>query len=157
MSIEENNLSESYNNLVKALNDFEINNINQKDLNDKFQEILKVVEEIKTETKQSINTTLELTKELDKSIKSTINENSISTKEMADLVGNSKQTFEDLVVKMETVIKIAQERDTVLIDKLRDEVKENKVKLDEIKSLLNQIDKFNKASRSEKRVLKKKS
>jgi len=157
MSIEENNLSESYNNLVKALNDFEINNINQKDLNDKFQEILKVVEEIKTETKQSINTTLELTKELDKSIKSTINENSISTKEMADLVGNSKQTFEDLVVKMETAIKIAQERDTVLIDKLRDEVKENKVKLDEIKSLLNQIDKFNKASRSEKRVLKKKS
>jgi len=139
------------------LNDFEINNINQKDLNDKFQEILKVVEEIKTETKQSINTTLELTKELDKSIKSTINENSISTKEMADLVGNSKQTFEDLVVKMETAIKIAQERDTVLIDKLRDEVKENKVKLDEIKSLLNQIDKFNKASRSEKRVLKKKS
>lgn len=157
MSIEENNLSESYNNLVKALNEFEINNINQKDLNDKFQEILKVVEEIKTETKQSINTTLELTKELDKSIKSTINENSISTKEMADLVGNSKQTFEDLVLKMETAIKIAQERDTVLIDKLRDEVKENKVKLDEIKSLLNQIDKFNKASRSEKRVLKKKS
>jgi len=58
---------------------------------------------------------------------------------------------------MESAIRNANERDTLLIDKLRDEVKDLSKEVVEIKKLLSGIDSFIKASRSEKRALKKKS
>ena len=65
--------------------------------------------------------------------------------------------FAELVSKMEAAIRNANERDTLLIDKLRDEVKDMSKELADIKKLLSGLDSFVKASRSEKRALKKKA
>ena len=156
MSVE-NNLSESYNKLIEILNDFRAHNANQKDINDGFLKILKVVEEIKDQTFKSMSETLEISKNLDKSIKESISENTANASETAKLVGSSKEVFAELVNKMESAIRNANERDTLLIDKLRDEVKDLSKEVVEIKKLLSGIDSFIKASRSEKRALKKKS
>ena len=154
MSVE-NNLSESYNKLTEILNDFKAHNTNQKDINDGFLKILAIVEEIKNQTSQSMSETLEISKNLDKSIKESIIESKLSSTETAKLVGSSKEVFAELVSKMEAAIRNANERDTLLIDKLRDEVKDMSKEVVEIKKLLSSLDSFVKASRSEKRALKK--
>ena len=156
MSVE-NNLSESYNKLTEILNDFKAHNTNQKDINDGFHKILAIVEEIKNQTSQSMSETLEISKNLDKSIKESISESKLSSTETAKLVGSSKEVFAELVSKMEAAIRNANERDTLLIDKLRDEVKDMSKELADIKKLLSGLDSFVKASRSEKRALKKKA
>tara|TARA_Y100000591_G_C21661122_1_gene607881 strand:+ start:83 stop:553 length:471 start_codon:yes stop_codon:yes gene_type:complete len=156
MSVE-NNLSESYSKLIEILNDFKYHNTNQKNINDGFLKILEVVEEIKNQTFQSMSETLEISKNLDKSIKESISESELSSAETAKLVGSSKEVFAELVSKMEAAIRNANERDTLLIDKLRDEVKDMSKEVVEIKKILSGLDSFVKASRSEKRALKKKS
>ena len=156
MSVE-NNLSESYSKLTEILNDFKYHNTNQKNINDGFLKILEVVEEIKNQTFQSMSETLEISKNLDKSIQESISESELSSAETAKLVGSSKEVFAELVSKMEAAIRNANERDTLLIDKLRDEVKDMSKEVVEIKKILSGLDSFVKASRSEKRALKKKS
>ena len=156
MSVE-NNLSESYSKLTEILNDFKYHNTNQKNINDGFLKILEVVEEIKNQTFQSMSETLEISKNLDKSIQESISESELSSAETAKLVGSSKEMFAELVSKMEAAIRNANERDTLLIDKLRDEVKDMSKEVVEIKKILSGLDSFVKASRSEKRALKKKS
>lgn len=156
MSVE-NNLSESYSKLTEILNDFKYHNTNQKNINDGFLKILEVVEEIKNQTFQSMSETLEISKNLDKSIKESISESELSSAETAKLVGSSKEMFAELVSKMEAAIRNANERDTLLIVKLRDEVKDMSKEVVEIKKILSGLDSFVKASRSEKRALKKKS
>ena len=156
MSVE-NNLSESYSKLTEILNDFKYHNTNQKNINDGFLKILEVVEEIKNQTFQSMSETLEISKNLDKSIQESISESELSSAETAKLVGSSKEMFAELVSKMEAAIRNANERDTLLIVKLRDEVKDMSKEVVEIKKILSGLDSFVKASRSEKRALKKKS
>lgn len=156
MSVE-NNLSESYSKLTEILNDFKYHNTNQKNINDGFLKILEVVEEIKNQTFRSMSETLEISKNLDKSIKESISESELSSAETAKLVGSSKEMFAELVSKMEAAIRNANERDTLLIVKLRDEVKDMSKEVVEIKKILSDLDSFVKASRSEKRALKKKS
>lgn len=152
----ESNLSESYAKLLEEIENLKFNNSSQQVINDKLSEIVAKTDELSVNTDSSMQKTLELTDELNKTIKTSIDENKINIQETADMIGRSKSDLKELTEKLSAAIQVAQNRDLVAINEVRDLVRDNEKEIKAIKENLLDLEKFLKASRSEKRALKKK-
>ena len=152
----ESNLSESYAKLLEEIENLKFNNSSQQVINDKLNEIVAKTDELSANTGSSMQKTSELTDELNKTIKTSIDENKINLQETADMIGRSKGELSDLTEKLNAAIQLAQNRDIAAINELRDLVRDNEKEIKAIKESILVLDKFLMGSRSEKRALKKK-
>lgn len=151
----ESNLSESYTKLLEEIESLKFNNSSQQVINDKLSEIVSKTDELSANTASSMQKTSELTDELNETIKTSIDENKINLQETADMIGKSKGDLKELTEKLSSAITFAQNRDLVAINEVRDLVRDNEKEIKAIKQSLLDLEKFLKASRSEKRALKK--
>ena len=162
----EDKLAESYNNLIDELSKLQKSNASHEEINEKLSQITNSATDLSSNTYETLKSANKIAIELKNSIDSSIEESSNLIKKSGETLQDSQKNIQELVEKLKSAVSDASTRDTTLLDSLSSKVVELDSKIDhvvlpklelreELNKNIEKIDKFNKASRDEKRNLKK--
>tara|TARA_Y100001935_G_scaffold8941_1_gene6982 strand:+ start:5569 stop:6072 length:504 start_codon:yes stop_codon:yes gene_type:complete len=162
----EDKLAESYNNLIHELSKLQKSNASHEEINEKLSQITTSATDLSSNTYETLKSANKIAIELKNSIDSSIEESSNIIKKSGETFQDSQKDIQELVEKLKSAVSDASTRDTTLLDSLSSKVValDSKINdvilpklelLEELNKNIEKIDKFNKASRAEKRNLKK--